>query len=126
MTLGRIYRQTSRHAEALEHYKNALEIVRYLKDESAERIIRGYMGVTYRFLDELDSAVERYRQAIDIAERYQETVDTAVRELIALETLCSFIHAKMHIPFNNPTLHSYPSVSSIRLISGPVVSSPAT
>ena len=77
MTLGRIYRRTSRYNKALEQYEKALTIAQYLKDEPEEGIIRGWMGIVYRFLDELDVAVEQYERAININERYQNSASAA-------------------------------------------------
>ena len=81
ITLGIIYRKTSRYRQAAEQYQKALACAQYLKDGPAEGTIRGWMAIAYRYLDELDSAVEQYRRAIDIAERYQDAEAAAVHRM---------------------------------------------
>lgn len=81
ITLGIIYRKTSRYRQAAEQYQKALACAQYLKDGPAEGMIRGWMAIAYRYLDELDSAVEQYRRAIDIAERYQDAEAAAVHRM---------------------------------------------
>lgn len=92
ITLGKIYRQTSRYQEAIEQYHKALACAQYLKDEPAEGIIRGWMGIAYRYLDKLDSAVEQYQRAIDIAESYYNVEAAAEHRMNLAASLFLLCH----------------------------------
>jgi tetratricopeptide (TPR) repeat protein len=87
MTLGRICRLTARYKDSIEYYEQGLAIAKRLKDEPVEGRIHGWKAVAHRYLGQLDTGLDEYRTAIEIAQRYRDVFDEATHRMNMVSTL---------------------------------------
>ena len=80
-SLGIIYRQFARYADAIEQYRSALECTSILSDKKSEAEIRGNIAIALRYSDKLDAAVEQYLEAIKICEEFDLILASAFHRM---------------------------------------------
>jgi tetratricopeptide (TPR) repeat protein len=85
--LGTSYRRTARYAEAIDQYRSALDLAERLRDEVEAAEVRGRLAIALRYTDELDVAVEEYRQALATFRRYDLGYRTAINQMNLASTL---------------------------------------